>query len=166
MASVATYQVLIDLPRQQAWEMMQDLTCPQKYVPGLLQCEMHGAQRQGVGTSRRVFKRFVVLDETVTAWEEGYGFTLRLHDGAKDKPLPRSYFIYAMDDAPNQQTLFTATMGYEFPLGALGALIDRFLVLPIVQAEIRDVALAVKYFYENKSTPTKSDLKALRQQGF
>ncbi len=164
MTSQASFKVEIDLPREQAWEIMQDLTKPHLYVPGLLKTEMHTEQLQGVGTSRRVFKKMMALDETVVEWNEGYGFTIKLHDGKKEKPLPQSFFIYAIEDAPDNKTYFTATMRYQFWLGSLGDIISRFLVLPIVQKEIRDVALAVKHYYEMGTTPTSADLKRLKLQ--
>lgn len=162
MAREATYQVTIDMPREKAWEIMQDVTVPHKYVPGLIKTEMHTEQTQGVGTSRRVFKKMMAMDETVTEWNEGYGFKIRLHDGDKPKPFPDSYFIYKIDEGANDTTVFTATMQYRFPLGAVGQLIDGLFVYPIVKGEIRDVALAVKHYYETGTTPTKADLKRLR----
>ncbi len=164
MSREVTYKVSIDMPREQAWEIMKDITAPHKYVPGLLKTEMHTEQTSGVGTSRRVFKKMMALDETVTEWKEGYGFTIRLHDGLKEKPLPKAYFIYAIDNGVNNTTQFTATMGYTFPLGFIGRMIDSLFVAPIVQGEIRGVALAVKHFYEQGTTPTKADLKALRKK--
>ena len=104
------------------------------------------------------------MDETVTQWDEGYGFKIRLHDGKKDKPFPGSYFIYAIKDIGHQQTEFTATMGYQFPFGAIGKLIDNLLIYPIVNAQILDVALAVKHYYETGETPSAADIKRLRQQ--
>ncbi|CAA0124939.1 Uncharacterised protein [BD1-7 clade bacterium] len=162
MGREATYRVSINIPRQEAWEIMQDLTVPHKYVPGLIRTEMHTEQLQGVGTSRRVFKKMMALDETVTEWNEGEGFTLRLHDGQKDKPMPKSFFRYKIEDGPANTTIFTATMGYTFWLGPVGQLIDGPIVYPIVKGEIRDVALAVKHYYETGTTPTPADIKRLR----
>ena len=104
----------------------------------------------------------MAMDETVTDGKKVMVF--RRHDGPKDKPFPKSYFIYSIEDGTNNTTLFTATMGYSFPLGFLGKLIDGLMIAPIVQGEIRDVALAVKHYYENSTTPSKDDLKRLRKQ--
>ena len=164
MGREVSYQVSIDMPREKAWEIMQDITVPHRYVPGLIKTEMHTEQLQGVGASRRVFKKMMAMDETVTEWNEGYGFRIRLHDGAKDKPFPDSYFIYKIEDGPNDTTLFTAIMGYRFPLGRVGQLLDSLMIAPIVKGQIRDVALAVKHYYETGSTPTPADIKRLRQQ--
>ena len=163
MPREASFSVTLDMPREKAWQIMQDFTKPHKYVPGLINCEMHTEQSTGVGASRRVFKKTMAMDETVTEWNEGYGFKIRLHDGAKDKPFPDSYFIYSIKDAGDGKTTFTATMGYRFPFGAIGAFVDRFLVFPIVKGEIRDVALAVKHYYETGRSPTPADIKRMRE---
>lgn len=83
MSREIKFTVVIDLPRARCWEIMQDITAPHLYVPGLIRTEFHTEQKQGVGASRRVFKKMMALDETVTQWDEGTGFRLRLHDGAK-----------------------------------------------------------------------------------
>ncbi len=44
MAREATYQVVIDIPKDKAWQIMQDLTVPHHYVPGLIKTEMHTEQ--------------------------------------------------------------------------------------------------------------------------
>lgn len=163
MSSEVNYTVNIAAPKDKCWEIMQDLTKPHLYVPGLIKTEMHTEQTQGVGTSRRVFKKNMALDETVVDWQEGESFTLRLHDGDKPKPLPKSFFVYSIKPGANNSTDFTATMRYQFPLGVIGAVINRLIVLPIVRGEIRDVALAVKYYYETGKTPSKHDIKKLRK---
>ena len=170
MGREVTHQVTINMPREKAWEIMQDFTAPHKYVPGLLKTEMHTEQTTGVGASRRVFQKMMALDETITEWNEGYGFRIRLHDGDKSKPFPNSYFIYkiedvkdANDDATSGKTRFTATMGYQFPGGFIGQIIDSLIVSFFVNLQIRGVALAVKHYYETGKTPTAADLKRLKK---
>lgn len=163
MSSEVSYTVNIAKTPEVCWEQMRDLTKPHLYVPGLLKTDMHTEQTEGVGASRRVFKKRMALDETVVQWQEGESFTLRLHDGDKAKPLPESFFVYSIKPGANNSTDFTATMRYQFPLGALGALINRLIVLPIVRGEIRDVALAVKYYYETGESPSKQNIKQLRK---
>ena len=51
MSREITYKVSIDMPREKAWAIMQDITVPHKYVPGLIKTEMHGEQTSGVGAS-------------------------------------------------------------------------------------------------------------------
>ena len=156
------YSVVMSIPHAQAWEKLRDLTQPHAYVPGLLGCDMHTDQREGVGVSRRVYKRFMALDETVVSWQDGEGFTLRLHDGEKDKPLPGAHFSYKIAPEGEAQTRLTVAMYYMFPLGLVGQWLDKLLVRGQVNKEIRDVGLAVKHYYETSQSPSKQDLKRLR----
>lgn len=163
MSTEITYQVPIDLPRDACWEIMKDITVPHLYVPGVIRTEFHTEEKSGVGASRRVFKKMMALDETVVEWNEGYGLTLRLHDGDKAKPFPDAFFVYQLADSSDGKTVFTAMMKYRFPLGKFGQIINSLLIKPIVQGEIRDVALAVKHFYETNSSPAAADIKRLRK---
>ena len=171
MSREATHKVVLDMPVEKAWEIMQDLTVPHKYVPGVYKTKMHTEQLKGVGTSRRVWKKMygvfpVELDETVIEWNEGTGFKLHLHNGDVDRaPLPKSYFIYKIEPAAGGKTLFTGTMGYSFWGGPLGALIDIPFVYPGVKMEINNVVRAIKHFYETGTTPTSADLKRIRKAG-
>lgn len=162
MTSIVEHQVKLNLSQEKAWQIMQDLTQPHRYVPGLIDCKMHEGNTQGVGASRRVFKKMMQLDETVTEWKEGEGFTLKLHFESKDKPLPNAFFRYELKPINDQQCFFIATMGYDFWLGKIGQVINQLLVLPFVKKEIRDVAYALKHFYEFSETPTAADIKRLR----
>lgn len=170
MSREAAYQAILNMPMAKAWSIMQDLTVPDKYVPGVYKCQMHTEQTKGVGTSRRVYKKMygffpVELDETVVEWNEGSGFKLRLHDGEKDRaPLPKSYFIYKIEPAGADKTLFTGVMGYTFWGGPIGALIDIPFVFPGVKMEIHNVVAAIKHYYETGTTPTSADLKRLRPE--
>ena len=170
MSREAAFQVTLDMPMEKAWEVMQDLTVPQKYVPGLYKCEMRTEKTKGVGTSRHVYKKMygvfpVELDETVTEWNEGTGFTLHLHNGDKDRaPLPKSYFIYKIEPAGDDKTLFTGAMGYTFWGGALGTLMDVPFVFPGVKMEIHNVVAAIKFYYETGIKPLPADLKRLRPE--
>jgi len=170
MAREAAFQTIINMPVQKAWEILQNLTVPDKYVPGVYKCVMHTQKTKGVGTSRHVWKKMygffpVELDETVVEWNEGSGFKLRLHNGEKDRaPLPKSYFVYKIEPAGSDKTLFTGSMGYTFWGGPIGALIDIPFVFPGVKMEIHNVVAAVKHFYETGTTPTSADLKRLRPE--
>lgn len=160
----AEHTIEINLPIDKCWEKMQDFSIAHHYVPGLIDSKVLTKQTSGVGASRRVFKKMMALDETIIDWQEGEGFTIRLHDGDKDKPLPQSTFSYALKAKDDNTTYFTGSMSYGFPLGGFGVLISRYLVLPFVQKEISDVVFAVKYFYETGERATSAILKKMRKE--
>jgi hypothetical protein len=148
--SSATAEILVALPRAQVWERLRDLGIAHYYVPGLTDTRFTTAQREGVGTSRKVYQKGMApMDETVVEWREGYGFVLRLHNGDK-APLifKQAYFSYAIEDAGPQQTRFRPALIYTLRWGACGRLLDRLFINRSSGAMLRKLARSFKQFYE------------------
>jgi len=150
MPSVAKAEILVALPRHLVWERLRDLSLAARYVPGLTGVELTTAQREGVGASRRVFqKNGPPMDETVVAWDEGYGFRLRLHCGDKPPaPFREAWFDYRIADAEGGRTLFAPALTYALPWGAVGRLLDALLFNRIASGRTRQVAVSFKRYYE------------------
>lgn len=158
-------RVVINMPREQVWRQLQDLSLPHNYVPGVLRCEITSEQRSGLGASRRVFQSLGRnMDETVVEWNEGYGFVLRLHSGDADAPAPfkRAVFRYRLDDAGHQQTAFTATLAFDMRWGRVGQYLYSRLLQRVFRSVVRDVAISMKGFYESGEAVTPPLLKQLR----
>ena len=138
------------MTRTDAWAKMQDLMLAKYYVPGVLRIEITTPQQQRVGASRRVFcKGRPPIDETVIAWEDGHGFTVKLHHGDKPPaPFRQAQFIYRLDDAPDGQTRATMSLVYELPYGALGVLMDAVLMRPLGRRTVNAIARGLKQVYE------------------
>lgn len=168
MSSV-TVQVELNMPRQQAWEKLRNLGLAHHYVPGIVDTRITSTHKEGVGASRNVYqKRGGYLQETVTEWIDGEGFTLRLHKGEQDAPFKNAWFRYQLTDVgggtAKPATRLTTTMGYTLPMGAVGALLDRLLLRKIIQDVIGKVALSLKHYYEHGTTATKAQLRAMQSQ--
>lgn len=149
--SKADAEVIVNLPRAEVWQRLRDLSIAHKYVPGLRDCRLTTEQKEGVGASRRVYASSgMELDETVVEWNEGKGFVIRLHDGAKPPPpiFTEARFHYILEDAPGGKTIFRPTMTYTIKWGALGALLDKLLLNMIIRSNMKKVGLGLKQFYE------------------
>jgi hypothetical protein len=166
MSQEVTAQVVIEMPRAQAWEKLKDLSLAHNYVPGLVKTEIVSEQAEGIGTSRYVYRNAKsYIQETVVEWDEGVGFLIRLHKG--DKPAPpfkNAWFRYNLADNGPEQTLFTASMGYEMPWGGLGNWLGG-LMKNFVQNVISDVANSMKLYYESGTATTPAALKAYKAGG-
>lgn len=159
-----SYQVLIDLPRAEAWGRLRDLSLAHHYVPGIVDTQITTDIKAGVGASRRVYQSSSrYLEETVTHWDEGSGFTIRLHKGERDAPFKNAFFRYELKDAGSGKTRLIASMGYTPPLGGLGSVLDKLLLKRIVSGAIRDVVISMKHYYESGRPTGKNDLKELRR---
>lgn len=156
--------VRVAVPRTRAWELLQDLGLAHLYVPGIVKTEITTAAKKGVGASRRVYQSEKSgIDETVVEWNEGYGFLIRLHRGAGGPPFPfaEAHFRYAIAD-DGDATRLTTSLRYTMLGGAIGRFFDRWLLRPIIDRTIRDVALSQKCFYENGPPVTRRHLKEAR----
>ncbi|MDX1694131.1 MAG: SRPBCC family protein [Ketobacteraceae bacterium] len=162
--SEASYQVVMDIGKPEAWQRLRDLSLAHYYVPGLVKTEITTERREGPGVSRRVYQSATrYLEETVTQWDEGNGFTIRLHKGEKDAPFRDAFFRYELKDAGNGKTRLITTMGYTPPLGGVGRVLDKWILNRVISKVIRDVALSMKLFYETGEPTDKTALKSLKQ---
>lgn len=154
----------VELSMADAWERLRDLSRPDMYVQGLTAVELTTEQRQGVGASRRVTQgKSFKLDETVTEWQEGKGFTLRLHRGEKAAIplLPAHFFDYGLREAEGRVYLHNQ-MRYQVGLGFLGALLDKLVLRRVLRSQLRDVTLAQKIYYETGQKVTADILKSAK----
>ena len=154
----------LDIDRAAAWQRLRDLWQPHMYVPGLTAITFIGAQREGVGTHRRVrMGGMLTMDETVTEWREAEGITLRLDRGDKGPlpPLREHYFDYGLAERDGRVWLVNR-MRYDIRFGLLGALLDRLLLRRIIARQLRNITLAQKIYYETGERVTPAVLKTAK----
>ncbi len=156
-------QTQIDLPLTEAWTRLRDISLAHHYVPGIIRTEIVSEQTEGVGASRYVYRSpRSYIQETVEEWQEGKGFLIHLHRGAKPAPPFRdAWFRYALEDGGDGKTLLTTSLIYEMPWGRLGAWLGGKMS-GFVQTTINDVALSMKLYYETGTPTTAAALKAYK----
>ncbi len=163
MTRKVSAQVVLDMPRGKAWDKLRDISLAHNYVPGIVRTQIVSEQLEGVGASRYVYRNAgSYIQETVVEWNEGQGFLIRLHRG--DKPAPpfrNAWFRYLLEDKGQDRTLFTASLEYELPWGALGTWLEKKME-KTVQSTIRDVATAMKLYYETGTPTTAAALKTYK----
>jgi len=155
MPAIARHSVLLDLTQQEAWAKLRDLSLAPHYVPGLTGCQFHPGAQEGVGASRRVFRKGgQYLDESVVSWQEGVGFVLLLHKGSNGSPFPfrEASFSYALH-AEGDATRITLQMSYSLRGGRLMEL----LLGKAFNSVVRQIAENLKAYYETGRTQN-SDL--------
>lgn len=143
-------EAVLAMGRAEAWQRLRDFTQAQYYVPGVTGLEITTPEREGPGASRRVYcKGRKPVDETVVRWEEGRGFTVRLHHGDKpNAPFKHAEFTYWLDDAPDGHTRIRTTMSYEPSFGIFGRVLDRLLLRRAVSSTVQAIVRGLKQLYE------------------
>ena len=161
MSNTVTAEVIVDLPREQVWERLRDLSRGHYYVAGLKGTRINTTQKEGVGASRTVFpKNMAPMDETVVEWNEGHGFVLKLHRGDKAAaPFKTAEFVYAIEDAGNGRTRFKPALRYTLAGGAFGALLDKLFLHKVFFNNVDSVARNFTQYYES-GQPSNPDFRA------
>lgn len=158
----ASVTVLADIPMTSAWKNLQDFSLAHNYVPKLTRTEIVSQAKTGLGAHRRVYSGTQYLEETIIEWKEGEGFTIKLHKGVKPMPpFHLAEFIYALSEHSTQQTRIDLTLRFSMPLGGLGRLLGRVVILPAMRSQLRQVAAGMKHFYETGNPATNADRKRL-----
>ena len=167
MTTSVTGRAPIPLPVDACWEKLRDLTRAANYVPGLTGCVVTTEAREGVGASRRVTsQQFGDMDETVVHWDEGKGFTIRLHKGeGPATPFKEATFRYALEPTAAGCEIVT-TMTYQLGFGPLGALFDALILRRMSRSNVRKVAVALaEHYVTDAPVPPARLAELLRQAG-
>lgn len=155
--------IIINLPIDEVWRRMRDFSAAHNYVPGVIKTEIATPEKEGVGASRVVHANGgkLLLNETIIERDEGRGFTLRLHRG-EGRAMPifdEMYFRYAIE-AHGEATLFKPSMIVKHK-GLIGKLIFK-VARSKMQQSVRDVAFALKEYYESGKPVTSARMKELK----
>jgi hypothetical protein len=155
----ATVRVEAGLPYDQSWALLQDFSLAHNYVPGLSSTEIVSATRSGLGAHRRVYDtEGDYLEETITSWREGQGFTLDLHEGEEPMaPFEQIQFIYTVAPVAGNSTQIQLELAFRMPWGWLGDTLAEWIILPIMEDSLVQIAAGMKYFYETGVPATDED---------
>ncbi len=158
----ASVSVLIDISAEEAWGLLQDFSLAHNYVPGLTRTEIVSEQCTGPGAHRRVYTGRRYLEETIIGWNEGSGYVLKLHKGARPMPpLRLAEFEYELSANGSNQTRVQLDLRFIMPLGGLGQFLGARAMLPMVRKQLVLVAAGMKHFYETGEPASDSDRKRL-----
>ena len=146
-----TSETDIRLSPQQAWEKLSDLSLAHNYVPGIIRTEITTDAVQGEGASRRVYQsKSRYINETVTEWRQGQGFTIRLHkdNGNAPAPFAAAEFSYDLAEIDARNTRLHMELRFRMAGGYLGEWAARTLMAGAFQSRLDAVSAGLKRFYE------------------
>jgi Polyketide cyclase / dehydrase and lipid transport len=175
MSTTVRAAAAIPLPIEACWEKMRDLRRARDYVPGLTDTVVTTEAKEGVGASRIVTHRqFGAMNESVVAWDEGRGMTLRLHKGEKPaRPFAEAFFRYefrpvAADRAAGAAAVAASceihtALHYRLPFGPVGRLLDRLFLRRVFAQNVADAAVCLAENYRTDRPVPASELPRLRR---
>lgn len=156
-------QVMAEIPPASAWRLLQDLSLPHNYVPGIERTEIMSGLTRGVGAHRRVYEAGGgYLEETVIEWREGEGFVIRLHRGDRPMaPFTRAEFCYGLHPGGVDRTLIELAIVFGMPWGAPGAKLGDWFIRPVMAKRLVQIAAGMKHFYETGRAASDEDRRRL-----
>ena len=146
----AESRATLDLSPRQAWDRLRQFDAAHHYVPGLASTEITTAQREGIGASRRVtMEAGFGMDETVTDWREGRGFTIRLHDGAEAAfPFSEAEYIYELTPREDGRTEILCAMQYRLRGGLPMRWLHDAAIAGGIASNNDEIVANLKEYYE------------------
>ena len=153
---VAQSRVILKMSQQEAWRQLEKFDQAHRYVPGVTTTRITTVARRGEGASRHVEQALGGMDETVTHWNDGQGYTLRLHNGeASPIIFKEATFLYRLSDPPGDQSELICHLSYTLDGGPTLEFLHQIALRNLIQTTNDGVARGLKKFYEN--TPTAAD---------
>lgn len=151
MKHIVTINLKCKIKANEAWDQIRDFSTPHKYISFIQNTIVLGQTSGGVGSTRRVFTRYNYMDETVTNWEEGSSFTVKLHKN-KQAPFPFSAatFRYQIRSINKKDCELIGIFTYELLFGIIGIILNHLFLGIIIRFNIRRVIMGLK-MYLNQS---------------
>lgn len=155
MTTIVEASIGLDMPREEAWGILRDLSIPHQYVPGIIRTEITTKLREGVGASRKVYQSETrTISETVTEWHEGQGFVIRLHQEEEGPPAPfkEASFKYWLDRESGDvnRCRVTIALSYTPRWGFMGQVIDKLLLQKGISTNLQKLVRKMKDFYQEQ----------------
>ena len=137
----------LTLQANDVWKLLQNFSIPHKYIPFLHNTIILGEPYSGLGSTRRVFTNYNYMDETVIKWEEGSGFTVKLHRN-KQAPLPftSATFTYQIRSTDKNYCELIGIFNYELLFGTIGKFLNQLFLRILIRFNIRRVIIGMKEY--------------------
>ena len=130
-----------------AWDELKRFSIPHKYISFLQNTIIIGNQSSGLGATRRVFTKYSYMDETITDWKEGKGFTLKLHkNNHYPYPFSSATFIYLITPINENSCELIGTFQYSIGFGVIGRIINQLFLGIIIRFNIRRVIMGLETY--------------------
>lgn len=154
-----------DIPKENAWQLLQDFSLPHNYVPGLAKTVIVSEVNRGLGAHREVHNvDGSFIEETIVQWNEGSGFLINLHkDDQVMPPFKVAQFRYQLDDDAESRSRITLSMITQLPMGYVGLLLQDWLLDRIIADQLKGVAAGMALFYQSGKPVDIAEREALKK---
>jgi len=139
----------IAAPLDKVWAVLENFGDVYSWAPYMKSSALIGEQKTGVGTRRRLRHAWGFrLEETVTGWIDGSGFSFDVNRAPWPMKDVREAWVI---ESYKNLTIIGTSVEYDMHLGSFGSALDKLLVRFIVRREMRAGLRGLKQYLENSS---------------
>lgn len=142
--------VEIAVSLDKVWAVLEDFGDVASWAPYMRSSSLIGEQKTGIGTRRRLRHAWGFrLEETVTGWIDGSGFSFDVNRAPYPMKAVREAWVIEHEKG---RTIIGTLVEYDMHLGILGRILDRVLVRFIVRREMRAGLRGLKDYLERDAS--------------
>ncbi len=133
---------VINAPVPAVWDVLGDFPAVTTWAPSVVASYAIDGKERGPGAERHCdIKGFGGIDETVTEWEEGRGFT---YEVTPIGPLGRSDSTWRIEPVDQNRSRVRVRFGWEMRFGPIGTLMNTLMVRRKLSQGATDALAALK----------------------
>ena len=134
--------VTINAPIKEAWHVLADFNNVYTWAPGVSESHGLGSKEQQIGAARYCkLADFGTIDEVVTQWQEGQGFTYTV---SALGPLNNAISRWVLVEVDAQTSRLEAELAYDIRFGLFGKMMHRLVMRKKLEVSLPQTLEAFK----------------------
>lgn len=143
--SKINFAITIDAPIAKTWEVLGDFPNVYKWSPAVTASSAVPGHERGSDAVRVCeVPGFGTVDETVTDWTEGHGFTYEIVATGPIKTAVSDWRLRSEDG----KTVADVAVNFKVRFGALGSVMDRLVMRRMMKRALVRTLAGLKYYVE------------------
>ena len=135
-------EVTIDASTDEVWDVLKEFGSVSDWAPSVSKSYYLDSQTSGVGTGRHCdIDGLGSIDEVVTDWQEGVGFTYSVTPLG---PLDKSNSSWRLTRVSAGKTKLQVTFNYDLRFGFLGKVLHKLVMRKKLEQSLPDTLAAFK----------------------
>lgn len=139
-------EIIINASTTEVWDVLKDFGNVSDWAPSVSNSYYLGSQMSGVGTGRHcVIDGFGSLDEYVTQWQEGVGFS---YSATPLGPLNKSNSSWWLSRVSDEETKLEVVLSYDLRFGLFGKILHKLVMRRKLEQSLPQTLTATKNHVE------------------
>ena len=156
-------EVIINAPTDAVWDVLKEFGSVSDWAPAVSKSYYLDSQTSGVGTGRHCdIDGLGSIDEVVTDWQEGVGFTYSVTPLG---PLDKSNSSWRLTPVSDSKTKLEVILSYDLRFGLLGKVLHKLVMRRKLEQSLPDTLAAFRERLVDVSVPGSPSLEPVAATG-